>query len=124
MHRLKEILHEQVMNLISSIMTMVETDHIAYGNIIKIQFFFQQYDPDKLMNSIMKYILPYTNIIHNRNDNFFKQSKIIFDGLPKDKINYFTELWSSGILDKEDQEIIFQFFDVFISCAEEYKKMP
>ena len=43
-------------------------------------------------------------------------------GLPKNRVDHFSNLWQSDRITDEDREIFFQYFDSMIMIVKEYKK--
>ena len=57
---------------------------------------------------------------------FFRAVSIafkIFGELPEEHINFFSDLWKSPNLDKDDKQMIWKYFDIFVACAQGHKKM-
>ena len=76
--------------------------------------------PTTIMNTFIKDILPYKNEVTNRNDKFFLEMTMFnFD---TSKANYLKILWKSTIIDDDDRQIIWKWFDTFIYLAEQYQK--
>lgn len=120
---MESVLHQQFDELISYILAIVGSDPKAYSYVTNVQFFMQQYPPNKLMASIIKKLCPHQSKVQARDADYFIERKYIFDGLPDDSVDYFIKIWKSGVLkDDEYQETIFKFVDNFIECAEQYVK--
>uniref|UniRef100_A0A6C0M104 Uncharacterized protein n=1 Tax=viral metagenome TaxID=1070528 RepID=A0A6C0M104_9ZZZZ len=117
------ILHQQIDELISYLLAIVGENPKAYSDITGVQFFMQQYSPDRLMSAIVSRVCPYKDRVIARDDRFFMEHKEVFDGLPDESVRCFTDLWRGGLLnDDEYKETIFKFFDNFVVCAEQYMK--
>ena len=96
--------------------------HIDSDDIIYVKFFLNSTGQSSCIFHVINKILPWKQHISDRNDNFFYKNKEIFGKLPEQKVNYFSDLWMSGKLDEADKNEIWDFFDAFITYAEEYKK--
>jgi hypothetical protein len=76
---------------------------------------------------IMKYITtnlcPLQDMIKNKDDQFFLNHNVLFEKFSKDessKVNYFKRMWTSKEFDKEDKDIIWEWFQSFISLGNKY----
>jgi hypothetical protein len=91
-------------------------------DLTSVEIAFAKMNKQELMNHVTSHILPQKSNIKNRNIEFFiKKKEDIFKGLPKDKLDYFSNYISSE-LSKDDREVIFTYFDIFIVLSERYKK--
>jgi len=75
-----------------------------------------------VMNYVCHKLLPLKQLVTNRDEKFFVENNILFEDLQKSKVNHFKKLWRSGLLDDEDKETIFKWFDTFLFLAEKYQK--
>lgn len=75
-----------------------------------------------IMNYIVAKILPLKKSVAERNDTFFLGNNILFEQADNNKVNHFKKLWMSPDVDDDDKAVIWQWFDSFISIAEEYQK--
>jgi hypothetical protein len=75
-----------------------------------------------IMNYVCFKLIPLKHLVKNRDEHFFLDNNILFDNFQKNKVNHFKKLWRSGLLDTEDKEIIFKWFDTFLYLAEKYQK--
>jgi len=76
-----------------------------------------------VMNNFILQILPLKTMVKERNDNFFLQNNILFEDLDKSKVNHFKKIWRSDLLDDDDKEAMWQWFDMFIKIAEKYQNI-
>lgn len=60
-------------------------------------------------------------MVKERNEAFFIDHNI-FDGFEKEKVNHFKKLWRSGLLDKEDKIVIWNWIDAFVYLGDKYTK--
>lgn len=74
---------------------------------------------------VMK-VLPLKKMIEDRNEDFFLNHCTLMEDInnqkTKGKINHFKKLWRSETLDDEDKEVVWQWFDIFITLSEKYQK--
>lgn len=113
-------LREQVLNLINELSFVIKNDG---GVLANLGLFFEHYPAHELMQSVIQYVLPWEYQIKTRNDDFFYKNKKIFGELPEEHINFFSDLWKSPNLDKDDKQMIWKYFDIFVACAQGHKKM-
>lgn len=117
-----ELLHTEMLNLIDAIEHILEDHNLDSDDIVFIRFFFEQMSSEKTMQHVISRVLPWSKQIKNRDDDFFYNNKHIFGDLPKEKVDYVSKLWKSDVLDNEDKDEIWQFFEVFVLYAEKFKK--
>jgi len=93
-------------------------------DLVIIQIFLDNQIP---IVDVMKYIstklVPLKPLIEKRDDNFFLQHNILFEKLDGNKVNHFKNLWTSGVLDESNKQIIWDWFELFIKIAEKYEKL-
>ena len=118
-----KMLHDELNNFLDRIEDILNEHDIEVEEFIFIKFFITSMSDQQAMNHIIRRVLPWKEHIQGRRDSFFYKNKKIFGELPEDKVNYFSDLWMSKTLDKDDKKEIWEFFDVFIAFAEEYKKV-
>lgn len=75
-----------------------------------------------VMNYFCLKLTPLKPLVTKRDEKFFVENNILFEDLQKSKVNHFKKLWRSGLLDDEDKETIFKWFDTFLFLAEKYQK--
>ena len=65
-------------------------------------------------------------MIEDRDEDFFLNHCTLMEDInnqnTKGKINHFKKLWRSKTLDDEDKEVVWQWFDIFVSLSEKYQK--
>lgn len=83
-------------------------------------FLIDQIEIDLLISQFVKYILPHKEKIQKRDESFFINSEAIFGTLNSGKVLHFKKLWISSKLDKDDKNIIWKWFDVFINLIDKY----
>jgi hypothetical protein len=76
---------------------------------------------DDVVVFIKQYVIPYKDMIEERNDKFFIDivGKHGFDKSTQEKINHFMLLWRSNKLDDDDKEGIWTWVDFFVKYVEE-----
>jgi len=81
----------------------------------------------EVINYFVRKILPLKNMVKDRNEDFFLNHCTLMEDInqqsTKGKINHFKKLWRSPTLDDEDKEVVWQWFDIFITLSEKYQKI-
>lgn len=79
---------------------------------------------DVISNFIIK-LLPMKDKVKERDEDFFLSQDIFFGfgHAEETKVNRFKRLWQSNILDKDDRETMWKWFDTFFRLAEKYQKV-
>lgn len=94
------------------------------GDLMLVEFFFKRMHPERVIDHIVKHALPYKAKIKKRDVNFFLENRKIFAGLPEDRIDYYSNVIAIGTkLSDEDRKIIWEYFDLFVSLGESYRKL-
>lgn len=112
-------LHAQSLNLLDDLITICPNE----GDILLVRLFFEQVDPQVLMDGFIKWVYPWKNYILEHNEAYFEENDHIFGPLPADKVSYFKEKYQDGTFQKEDKESIWSYFEVFIKLVEQYNKV-
>lgn len=68
-------------------------------------------------------IHPYVYMIKNKDERFFLESTDLFEGLAKDRVNYFRNIWLSKQLNDEDRDELWKWFRLFANLAVKYKEL-
>ena len=112
-------LHAQSLNLLDDLITICPNE----GDILLVRLFFEQVDPQVLMDGFIKWVYPWKGYILEHNEAYFEENDHIFGPLPADKVAYFKEKYQDGTFQKEDKESIWSYFEVFIKLVEQYNKV-
>ena len=80
-----------------------------------------------VLGRFMMECLPYKKYIKDRNDTFFLNSDMILNKYAEDagldRIDRFREMWTNDkILDTDDKQVIWDWFDLFFNIAINYYK--
>ena len=93
------------------------------GDLVVIRIFLNDQIPiADVMSTFISKIVPLSDMVKKRDDNFFIQNNVLFEKLDKSKVNHFKKLWRSDRLDLEDRQVIWKWYDLFLSLAEKYQK--
>jgi hypothetical protein len=113
-------LKSQVLNLIDDLLSFCPNE----PDILLVRLFFEnQVDEQTLMNGFVKWVYPWKPQIQQKNESFFEDNDHIFGPLPTNKVEYFKVKLKDGTFDESDKEIIWQYFQVFISLIDQYMKV-
>ena len=86
------------------------------GDLVVSRIFLKDQVPiEEIMEYTIEKLIPIRNKVQNRNESFFIEDNFMFCDIDTTKVVHFKELWKSNILDKEDREAIWKWFDLFIS---------
>lgn len=79
-----------------------------------------------VINYFVRKVLPLKNMVESRNEDFFLNNCTLMEDInnqkTKGRVNHFKKLWRSETLDDEDKEVVWQWFDIFITLSEKYQK--
>ena len=112
-------LHQQVKNLIDDILNVCPEER----DLLKIRLYFDLYPPIDLMDGFIKWVYPWKEQIMTKNEDFFKKNDHIFGPLPSDKVEHLKKRLYDGTFDNQDREVMWKYFQVFITLIEKYKKL-
>lgn len=117
-----QILTDFKTNLVSFLDELIE-QFPEEGDLVIARIFLNDQVPiADVMNTFITNLLPLKDMVKQRNDDFFLNNNVLFDRLDKNKVNHFKRLWRSERLDAEDRQVIWKWYDLFISLSEKYQK--
>jgi hypothetical protein len=93
------------------------------GDFVMIRVLIPSIPTEDIMNIFCNRIMPYTDMIKNRDDRFFLENINLFEGIKTDKVNYFKDIWLHGNLTEEDKEQLWKWFILFSNLAVRYSKL-
>ena len=94
---------------------------VEQGELFTVAFFFERLHPERCMDHVISHVLPWKKQIRKRDIHFFQDNKHIFEGLPDDRVEYYSYKLAKDI-DKESRDVMWDFFDTMLELAEQYKK--
>jgi len=109
------------LELIADLKENVFRGAMEQGELFTVAFFFERLHAERAMDHVVSYVLPWKKQIHDRDVKFFQNNKHIFEGLPEDRVEYYSEKLANDI-DQESRDVMWDFFDTMIALSEEYKK--
>jgi hypothetical protein len=86
-------------------------------------FFSVQFPVEDAMQIFCVRILPYAEMIETENDRFFLECTDLFEGVQKDKVHYFKDLWTSNRMSADDRKTMWKWFKFFLKLAQKYKEL-
>jgi hypothetical protein len=117
-----QILSEFKTNLVNFLDELIE-QFPEEGDLIVLRIFLNDQVPiADIMSTFVRKLLPLKDMVKKRDQSFFLNNNILFEKLNKDKVNHFKTLWLSPKLDSDDRDVIWAWYDLFISIAERYTK--
>jgi len=123
--RIAQMLKDNILQFLTNFRDQVFKGKSTEQADIQIVYsFFNLAGTFAIMDYAVEYILPHKQQIKTKNLNFFEEQKdLIFKGLPKDKINYYSEYVKQGKITKENMNVIWQYFDTILELCITYKKI-
>lgn len=116
-------LKETILEFIVDMKDNVFTTEDEKADMMLVEFFFRKHDKTYIMKHAIDFILPWKKKIKARNDNFFIENRKIFAGIPEDRIDYFSSLWTrEDKITQDDKDAIWEYFDTIIDLIEQYRK--
>jgi hypothetical protein len=93
------------------------------GDIIILRVMFDSQIPiEQAMRIFSARIIPYAEMVKNKDERFFIECTDLFNGIRKDKVSYFKDLWQSGNLTNADKESLWKWFRLFLYYAIQFEK--
>lgn len=96
------------------------------GDFVLMRIFVKDQIPTAdVIGRFIRDVLPVKEMIDKRDEKFFLDNYLLTlsDQLDHGKMNYLKNIWESGMLTKEDKDVMWKWADVFIHIAEMYFKM-
>jgi len=94
------------------------------GDLIMLRIMFNSQIPiESAMKIFASRIIPYADMVKKRDERFFIDCSDLFNGIRKDKVSYFKDLWLSGTLTPEDKESLWKWFRLFLWYALQFEKL-
>jgi len=113
-----------ILELIGDLKDNIFDQEEERGDLMLVEFFFRRMHPERVIDHVSAFALPHKLQIKNRDINFFLENRKIFSGLPEDRIDYYSNMIAVGTkLSEEDRQTIWDYFDLFITLAESYRKV-
>lgn len=110
-------------NVIKFLMALIEILP-REGDLIMLRVMFETQIPvETAMQIFSSRIMPYADMVRTKDERFFLEGTDLFDGLQREKVSYFKDLWLSDALSADDKEQLWKWFRLFLNLAEKYEKL-
>lgn len=120
MDRILRQLRDQVLNLLDDLLVIVPNE----PDILIVRLFFEnQMDTKMLMDGFYEWVYPWREHIRDHNEDYFEDNDHMFGPLPPNKIQRLKVKMTDGTFTASDKEVIWAYFEVFISLIEQYEKI-
>ena len=122
MSSVEDLCKKTILELIDDLKEYVFTESDEQSDIMMVELFFRSKPALEIVYHIIQHILPHEHHITAKNDRFFVDNKQLFEGLPSQKIGYYTNQLTSDRIDADDKEMIWKYFNTLVKLAKKYKK--
>ncbi len=95
-------------------------------DLMLIELYFDNLSNGRIMQHMIKKVLPYASIIVERDANFFINHDSLFQTLPKFRARHYKEFWKGTegkTLSPENKNAIWAYFDTILEIVKGYKKI-
>lgn len=111
---------KQILGLIDDLQEIFPKE----SDLLLIRLYLDNAIPEiELIEGFEKWVYPWKDKILAKNDIFFKDNDHAFGPLPKNKVEKIKNMWFSNTFDKDDKEVLWAYFQVYIKLIEKYKKL-
>ena len=116
-------LKDTVLDLLRTLKENMFTRNDEQGDMLMMEIFFKNMHQERVMQHVVRHVLPHASVIEARKIEFFAQNRELFSGLPEDRIDYYNDLiMNSDRLDDEDKEEIWDYLNTIVELAKMYRK--
>jgi hypothetical protein len=107
-------------NLIKFLDALVE-QFPSEGDLAVLRVFLSEQIPiEDVLIVFSKRLLPYKQMILNKDEKFFIEGDDVFKGVSSDTVSYCKNIWLSEKITGEDKEQIWKWFKLFVNLSEKY----
>ena len=95
-------------------------------DLMLIELYFDNLSNGRIMQHMIKKVLPYASIIVERDADFFINHDSLFQTLPKFRARHYKEFWKGTegkTLSPENKNAIWAYFDTILEIVKGYKKI-
>ena len=112
-------LKTQILNLVDELIEILPNEK----DILMARIYFDMLDENRIIQGFLRHVVPQRNYIENKDERYFTDNDYIFGDLPKDKVRHFKEIYEKdNMISKDDKEVIWEYFQIFIKICDNYKK--
>lgn len=107
-------------NLIKFLDALIE-QFPSEGDLAVLRVFLSEQIPiEDVLVIFSKRLLPYKQMIINKDEKFFIEGDDVFKGVSSDTVSYCKNIWLSEKITSEDKEQIWKWFKLFVNLSEKY----
>jgi hypothetical protein len=107
-------------NLIKFLDALIE-QYPSEGDLAVLRVFLSEQIPiEDVLVIFSKRLLPYKQMIMNKDEKFFIEGDDVFKGVSSDTVSYCKNIWLSYKITNEDKEQIWKWFTLFVNLSEKY----
>ena len=107
-------------NLIKFLDALIE-QFPSEGDLAVLRVFLSEQIPiEDVLIVFSKRLLPYKQMILNKDEKFFIEGDDVFKGVSSDTVSYCKNIWLSDKITGEDKEQIWKWFKLFVNLSEKY----
>jgi hypothetical protein len=107
-------------NLIKFLDALIE-QFPSEGDLAVLRVFLSEQIPiEDVLIVFSKRLLPYKQMILNKDEKFFIEGDDVFKGVSSDTVSYCKNIWLSEKITGEDKEQIWKWFKLFVNLSEKY----
>ena len=95
-------------------------------DLMLVELYFHNLSNGRVMQHMIKKVLPYASIIVERDADFFINHDSLFQSLPKFRARHYKEFWKGTegkSLSPENKNAIWAYFDTILEIVKGYKKI-
>jgi hypothetical protein len=112
-------LKEQMLNLTDDLLEILPNER----DVFAARLYFEFQPAINLMEGFVKHVIPRRDYIKNRDERYFTENGSIFGSLPQNKVDHFKNMFLSGRIGDDEKQVIWDYFDVFLTLAENFEKL-
>jgi hypothetical protein len=112
-----KLFKENILNFLDALIEKFNKE----SDFIMLRILFEQVDMKDTMKIFATRILPYVDMIKNKDEKFFLNCDSLFEGISTNKISHFKNIWTSPDLTEDDKDQLWRWFRFFGNLAFQYK---
>ncbi len=112
-----KLFKENILNFLDALIEKFNKE----SDFIMLRILFEQIDMQDAMKIFAPRIIPYIDMIKNKDENFFLNCDGLFEGISQSKVSHFKNIWLSPDLSEDDKDQLWRWFRFFGNLANQYK---
>ena len=109
-------------NLVKFMTALSERYNEPDFHVLRV-FFSVEIPIEEAMIVFSERILPHSKMVEEKDGKFFLECGDLFEGIQRDKVHYFKNLWLSSDLTEDDRETLWKWFRLFLKLAQKYRSL-